>query len=90
MNIKQNLEQQLNARLQEWKADIDKAEAEAEGEKAKARAEKAEADIQKTLWSNLDGLRKKIQTAEKQLARLKDSTEEEANRIKDEVKKLVA
>jgi hypothetical protein len=90
MSIKQELEKQLQARLQEWKADIDKAEAEAKSEKAKAEADKAEADIQKTIWSNLDGLRKKIKTAEQQLTRLKDSTEEEATRIKDEVTRLVA
>lgn len=90
MSIKQNLEQQLQARLKEWKADIDKAEAEAKSEKAKADAEQAETEIQKRIWSNVEGLRKKIETAERQLADLKEATEEQAGRFKDDVMRLVA
>jgi len=89
-SIKQNLEKQLQARLDEWKAEIDQAEAKAGGEKARAEAEKADAEVQKQLWSKVDDLKKKVTSAQQRLDELRKLGEDKAASIKGEIERLVA
>lgn len=68
----------------------DLAEAKANSERARAAAEKADAEAQKQLWSKIDALKSKAESAQKRLDELKRSTEEQASRLKSEVGRLVA
>ena len=68
----------------------DLAEAKANSERARAAAEKADAEAQKQLWSKIDALKSKAESAQKRLDELKRSTEEQASRLKSEVERLVA
>ncbi len=90
MTIKNKLEQQLDARLEQWKTEINKAETEARASAAKADAERADAETRDALYERLNGLRKRVKDGEQQLSRLKDATEAQVASIKDDIMRLVA
>jgi chromosome segregation ATPase len=90
MGIKEKLEQQLDAKLEKWKSEIDEVEAEARAQEARAEAEKADAEVQKELWSKVDSLKKRVDQGEKRLAELKDAGEDRLRSLKEEIDRLVA
>ena len=89
-SLKESLTKQLESSLAKWKAEIDEVTAKAKAEEADAEARRARADLEKELWSRVEQLKTKAEDAERRLAELRESTEEEAGRIRDEVLRLVA
>ena len=90
MNIKEKLEQQLDARLKQWKWEIDKAEAEARSTEAKAEAARADAEAREALYEQLSKLRRQVSEGDRELSRLKRATEAQLASIKDDIIRLVA
>lgn len=88
--LSDTLRTQLESSLRKWKSEIDEAEAKARAAEAEADAQRARADLQKQLWSRVDELKSKVKDAERHLGELKDSTEEKAGELRDEVERLVA
>jgi uncharacterized protein YqfA (UPF0365 family) len=89
-SLKESLTKQLESSLAKWKAEIDEVTAKAKAEEADAEARRARADLEKEVWSRVEQLKSKVEDAERRLAELRKSTEEEAGRIRDEVLRLVA
>ena len=90
MEIKRTLEKQLQSNLDKWRAEIDRAEAKAAEDKADAEASQAKADLQKQLWSEIDDLKSKVKDAEEWLVELKDATEGQVTKIREDIGRLVA
>ena len=84
MTLKQKLEKQLEAKLNQWRSEIEKAEAEAKASEAKARAERAEAEARSAAWDRLEDLKKQLEKGEQQLARLNlDDLDERLAKVRD-------
>lgn len=66
MSEKQAYEKKLQAKLDEWSAEIDKL---------KAKADSAEADVQLDYNRRIDGLRSMQQAANERLVALRDSSD---------------
>jgi uncharacterized protein (DUF3084 family) len=90
MTLKDQIERQLETKLNEWKTEIDKAEAEARAAEAKAEAEHADAEAKKAAWQKADELKRQLEKGEKKLAELKNATEDGWESLKDEINRLVA
>ncbi|HMB16370.1 MAG TPA: hypothetical protein VKN62_08640 [Pelovirga sp.] len=67
MSMKEAYEKKLEARLEDWNADISKL---------KARADAAEADAQLEYYKQIEDLRSKQDEAKKKLNELKDASED--------------
>ena len=90
MSIKDTLQKQLESNLETWRHQIEEAEAKAKAARAEARADEARADLEKSLWTTVEDLRSRARDAEAWLARLKDATEEEADKARARIESLVA
>jgi hypothetical protein len=90
MTLKQKLEKQLEAKLNQWQSEIEKAEAEAKASEANAKAERAEAEARSAAWDKIEDLKKQLEKGEQQLARLRRATEENWDSLKDQISRLVA
>ena len=90
MSIKETLQKQLESNLETWRQQIAEAEAKARAARAEAEADEARADLEKSLWSTVESLRERARDAEVWLGKLKDATEEEADRVRARIESLVA
>jgi hypothetical protein len=90
MGIKDTLQKQLEANLETWRQQIEEAETKARAARAEAEADKARAELEKSLWTTVENLRGRARDAEAWLAKLKDSTEEEAEKARARIESLVA
>lgn len=90
MTLKQKMENQLEAKLNQWQSEIEKAEAEAKAAEAKAKAEHAEAETRSAAWDKVEDLKKQVEKGEQQLARLRHATAENWDSLKDQISRLVA
>lgn len=73
MGMKEAYEQKLQAKLDEWSADIDKL---------KAKADSAEADLQLEYYKKIEELRSMQETAADKLIELKDAGDDTWEDIK--------
>lgn len=73
MGMKEAYEQKLQAKLDEWSADIDKL---------KAKADSAEADLQLEYYKQIEELRSMQETAADKLIELKDAGDDTWEDIK--------
>lgn len=90
MNLKEQIERQLENKVTEWKAEIEKAEAEARADEARAEAEQADAEARRAAWERIDGLKARVLDGKEKLAELRDATEDSLETLKGEIDRLVA
>lgn len=86
MSIKEQLEQQLQNKLEEWKAKAKKAEADAEARRTAAKVEQGEAELQKEAAQQVQKLQKKIEEGEKRLAELRKASTDQLDGIKEKLR----
>ena len=90
MNLKEQIERQLENKVTEWKAEIEKAEAEARANEARAEAEQADAEARRAAWEKIDGLKARVLDGKDKLAELRDATGDSLETLKGEIDRLVA
>lgn len=89
MSIKEQLEKELQNKLDEWKAQAKKAETDAEARRAKAQTEQTEAELQKEAAQEVQKLQKKIEEGQRRLAELRDASQDQFDRLKAKVRGLL-
>ena len=89
MSIKEQLQNELQNKLDEWKAQAKKAEADAEARRAEAQTEQTEAELQKEAAQQVQKLQNKIEEGQRQLAELRAASEDQLDQLKARVRGLL-
>jgi len=90
MSIKEELEQALQNKLDEWQAQANKAEADAQARQAQAKTEQSEAELQEEAARQAQNLHKKIEEGQQRLAELRDASKEQLADLKTKISGLLS
>ena len=86
MSIKEQLQNELQNKLDEWKAQAKKAEADAEARRAEAQTEQTEAELQKEAAQQVQKLQNKIEEGQRRLAELRAASGDQLEQLKAKVR----
>jgi hypothetical protein len=90
MAISKLLKDKIETRLASWDAEIEAAEAKAKARQAEARAEAADAELDEEFWTRVKDLKARAAQSREYLAELADAGEEQAGKLTQKIRDLLA